>query len=143
MRTLAYKAALLLCVSHAGVAFAQTYPARPVRVIVNFPAGAGSDIATRLVTTKLGETLAQQFVIDNRPGAAGNIGVELAARAAPDGYTLLTVTAAAAISQTVFRKIGYDLTRDFAPVAMIASSPFVRALHPSIAAKSMPEFIAL
>src|SRR5512147_1987733 len=96
------------------VAAAQSYPSRPVRVIVNFPPGAGTDIATRLVTAKLSEMLGQQFLVDNRAGAAGNIGVELAARAAPDGYTLLTATASAAISQTVFSRISFDLNRDFA-----------------------------
>jgi tripartite-type tricarboxylate transporter receptor subunit TctC len=130
--------ALLAC-----VAGAQPYPSKPVRVIVNFPPGAGVDIATRLVTAKLSETLGQQFVIDNRAGAAGNIGVELAAHAAPDGYTLLSATAAAAISQTLFSKIGFDLNRDFAPVAMIASSPFVLAVHPALPVKSLQEVITL
>ena len=127
----------------AAVAGAQSYPVRPVRVIVNFPPGAGVDIATRIVTAKLGEALGQQFVIDNRAGAAGNIGVELAARAAPDGYTLLSGTAAIAISQTIFSKISYDLNRDFAPVAMIASAPFVLAVHPALPAKTLQEVIAL
>ena len=127
----------------AAVAGAQSYPVRPVRVIVNFPPGAGVDIATRIVTAKLGEALGQQFVIDNRAGAAGNIGVELAARAAPDGYTLLSGTAAIAISQTILSKISYDLNRDFAPVAMIASAPFVLAVHPALPAKTLQEVIAL
>src|SRR5262245_24168213 len=85
--------------------YAQPYPAKPVRVIVNFPPGAGVDITTRLVTAKLADALGQQFLVDNRAGAAGNIGIELASRAAPDGYTLLAATAAAAVSQTVFSKI--------------------------------------
>ena len=127
----------------ASIAAAQSYPSKPVRVIVNFPPGAGTDIATRLVTAKLSEMLKQQFLVDNRAGAAGNIGVELAARAAPDGYTLLTATAAAAISQTVFTRISFDLNRDFTPVAMIASAPFVLAVHPAVPAKSLQELIAL
>jgi tripartite-type tricarboxylate transporter receptor subunit TctC len=127
----------------ASIAAAQSYPVKPVRVIVNFPPGAGTDIATRLVTAKLSEMLKQQFLVDNRAGAAGNIGVELAARAAPDGYTLLTATAAAAISQSVFSKISFDLNRDFTPVAMIASAPFALAVHPSVPAKSLQELIAL
>ena len=114
-----------------------------MRVIVNFPPGAGSDIATRLVTAKLAESLGQQFVIDNRAGAAGNIGVEMAAHAAPDGYTLLSATAAAAISQTIFSKIPYDLNRDFVPVAMIAASPFVLAVNPSLPVKTVRDLIAL
>ena len=137
-KTVFVASALLAC-----VAGAQTYPSKPVRVIVNFPPGAGVDIATRLVTAKLSESFGQQFVIDNRAGAAGNIGVELAAHAAPDGYTLLSATAAAAISQTVFSKIGFDLNRDFAPVAMIASTPFVLAVNPSLPVKSLQEVIAL
>ena len=114
-----------------------------MRVIVNFPPGAGSDIATRLVTAKLAESLGQQFVIDIRAGAAGNIGVEMAAHAAPDGYTLLSATAAAAISQTIFSKIPYDLNRDFVPVAMIAASPFVLAVNPSLPVKTVRDLIAL
>ena len=127
----------------ASAAVAQTYPVRPVRVIVNFPPGAGVDISTRLVTAKLSEALGQQFLVDNRAGAAGNIGIELASRAAPDGYTILAATAAAAVSQTVFPKISFDLNRDFAPIAMIASAPFVLAVHPSVQAKTLSELIAL
>jgi tripartite-type tricarboxylate transporter receptor subunit TctC len=127
----------------AAAAHAQAYPSRPVRVIVNFPPGAGVDIATRIVTARLGELMGQQFVIDNRSGAAGNIGVELGAHAAPDGYTLLSGTAAIAISQTIFSKISYDLDRDFAPVAMIASAPFVLAVNPALPAKTLQEVIAL
>ena len=130
--------ALLVNIAHA-----QPYPTRPVRVIVNFPPGAGVDIATRIVTARLGDTFGQQFVIDNRAGAAGNIGVELGAHSAPDGYTLLSGTAAIAISQTIFRNISYDLTRDFEPVAMIASAPFVFAVNPAVPAKSLTEVIAL
>ena len=114
-----------------------------MRVIVNFPPGAGVDITTRLVTAKLSETFGQQFLVDNRAGAAGNIGVELASRAAPDGYTLLAATAASAVSQTVFAKIPFDLVRDFAPVSMMASAPFVLAVHPTVQAKSLQELLAL
>jgi tripartite-type tricarboxylate transporter receptor subunit TctC len=114
-----------------------------VRVIVNFPPGAGVDITTRLVAAKLSDALGQQFLVDNRAGAAGNIGIELASRAAPDGYTVLAATAAAAVSQTVFAKIPFDLVRDFAPVSMMASAPFVLAVHPTVQAKSLQELIAL
>ncbi len=136
-------ALITACTVLAGTAGAQSYPVRPVRVIVNFPPGAGVDIATRIVTAKLGETFGQQFVIDNRAGAAGNIGVELGAHAAPDGYTLLSGTAAIAISQTIFSRISYDLLRDFDPVAMIASAPFVLAVNPALPAKTLQEVIAL
>jgi len=140
---------LLACLSVAGaalfacVADAQLYPAKPVRVIVNFPPGAGVDITTRLVTAKLADAFGQQFLVDNRPGAAGNIGVELASHAAPDGYTLLAATAASAVSQTVFPKIPFDLVRDFSPVAMMASAPFVLAVHPTVQAKTLQELLAL
>jgi tripartite-type tricarboxylate transporter receptor subunit TctC len=133
----------LICASAAQLALAQTYPTRPVRVIVTFPPGAGSDISTRLVTAKLSESLGRPFVIDNRAGAAGNIGVDMAAHAAPDGYTLLAVTASAAISQSAYAKAPFDLERDFAPVALTASAPFILALHPSIPARSFQELIAL
>lgn len=127
----------------ACVAAAQPYPYRPVRVIVTFPPGAGSDIATRLITAKLGEQLGRQFVVDNRAGAAGNIGVELAAHAAPDGYTLLSATASSAISQSAYSKVPYDLIRDFATVALMASAPFVLATHPSVPVRSLQELIKL
>jgi tripartite-type tricarboxylate transporter receptor subunit TctC len=136
-------AAAVVLVLLGSAVFAQPYPARPVRVIVTFPPGAGSDISTRLVTAKLGETFGRPFVIDNRAGAAGNIGVELAAHAAPDGYTLLAVTASAAISQSAYAKVPFDLARDFSPIALIASAPFILAVHPAIPAKSLQELIAL
>src|SRR5450759_3031202 len=119
MRGILHCAAVIVCSWLACIAHAQPYPSKPVRVIVTFPPGAGTDIATRLVTGKLNETLGWQFVVDNRAGAAGNIGVELAAHAAPDGYTLLAVTASAAISQSLYSKMSFDLTKDFAPVALI------------------------
>jgi tripartite-type tricarboxylate transporter receptor subunit TctC len=136
-------AAVMLCVLFNCAAGAQSYPTRPVRVIVTFPPGAGSDIATRLVTAKLSETFGRPFVIDNRAGAAGNIGVDMAAHAPPDGYTLLAVTASAAISQSAYARAPFDLNRDFAPVALLASAPFILAVHPSVPAKSLKELIDL
>jgi tripartite-type tricarboxylate transporter receptor subunit TctC len=143
MRTLVQFAAAVTAFVFAALAAAQGYPSRPVRVIVTFPPGAGSDIATRLVTAKLAETFGRAFVIDNRAGAAGNIGVDMAAHAAPDGYTLLAVTASAAISQSAYAKAPFDLAKDFAPIALTASAPFILALHPSLPAKSFQELIAL
>ena len=142
-RRLLRRSAALLVVLAASIAYGESYPSRPVRVIVTFPPGAGSDISTRLVTAKLTETMRRSFVVDNRAGAAGNIGVDLAAHAAPDGYTLLSVTASAAISQSAYAKAPFDLVRNFSPVALIASAPFVLALHPSIAARSFQELVAL
>ena len=135
--------ATVACLGFAVAAGAQPYPAKPVRVLLGFPPGAGVDITTRLVTSKMSESLGRQFIVDNRSGAAGNIAVEVAARAAPDGYTLLGVTAAAAVSQSAYAKAPYDLVREFVPIAMMASAPFGVAVHPSVPAKSLKELIAL
>ena len=124
-------------------ALAQSYPAKPVRVMVGYPPASGVDIGTRLVTAKLSEALGAPFIVDNRAGAAGNIAVELTARAAPDGYTLGTITAAAAISQAAYAKPAFDLVRDLTPVGTICTVPFVLAIHPSIPARSLREVLAL
>jgi tripartite-type tricarboxylate transporter receptor subunit TctC len=127
----------------APAVLAQAYPVKPVRVIVPFPPGAGVDITTRLYTVRLSAALGQQVIADNRPGAAGNIGAEVAARAAPDGYTLLAAPASLAISQTLYKKLPFDLVRDFQPVAMLASVPFVLVVHPSLPAQDVKGLIAL
>ncbi len=113
MRTPLRTIVALVCAFIPGIATAQPYPSKPVRVLAGFPPGAGVDIATRLVTAKLSESFGRQFVVDNRPGAAGNIAVELAARAAPDGYTLLAGTQAATIAQSAFSKLPFDVVKDF------------------------------
>jgi len=130
---------LALAIAHAN---AQSYPARPVRVIVPFPPGAGADITTRLFAPRLSEALGQAVVVENRAGAAGNIGAEVVARAAPDGYTLLTAPASLAISQTLYKKLSFDLLRDFQAVSMLASVPFVLVVHPSLPARSVKDLIA-
>jgi tripartite-type tricarboxylate transporter receptor subunit TctC len=114
-----------------------------VRVIVPFPPGAGVDITTRLVIPKLSEALGQQFIADNRPGAAGNIGAEIAAHAPNDGYTLLAGGAPQAISQTLYPKLGYNLVEDFDPVAFMASVPFMLVVHPSLPARTVKDLVAL
>lgn len=121
----------------------QAYPAKPVRVLVGFPPGAGVDITTRLFTPKLAEALGQQFVIDNRPGAAGNIAAEIAAKTPADGYSLLSASAPIVMSQALYKKLNFNLERDFEPVGMMASAPFILVVHPSLPAKSLKEFIAL
>ena len=126
-----------------GASFAQSYPAKTVRVIVPFPPGAGVDITTRLVIPKLSEAFGQQFIADNRPGAAGNIGAEIAARALNDGYTLLAGGAPQAISQTLYPKLGYSLVKDFDPVAFMASVPFMLVVHPSLPVKTVKDLVAL
>jgi len=124
-------------------AIAQGYPARPVRVIVPFPPGAGADIVTRLVTPRLGETLGQQFIVENRAGAAGHVGAEVAAHAPADGYTLMLAPASIVISQSLYKKLSYNLEKDFEPVALVASAPFVLVVHPSLPVRGVKDLVAL
>jgi tripartite-type tricarboxylate transporter receptor subunit TctC len=123
-------------------AMAQAYPARPVRVIVGFPAGGPTDIAARLIGQWLSDRLGRQFVIENRPGATGNIGTEAVVNAAPDGYTLLVAAASNAINTTLYRKLSFVFHRDTAPVAAIIRVPNVIEVTPSLPARTVPEFIA-
>jgi len=133
-------AAALLCRD----AWSQTYPAKPVRFVVPFPAGGGADIFARLIGRKLGENMGQSFVVDNRAGASGIIGCEAVARAAPDGYTLLMgTTGTHTTNPAVYRKLPYDSIKDFAPISLVAESPFVLLVHPSLPVKSVKELIAL
>src|SRR6202049_1465475 len=124
------------------IAWAQTYPTRPVRVVVPFAAGNAPDIVARLIAQSLSTRLGQQFIVENRPGAAGNIGTEAVVRAPPDGYTLLVVTSASAFNVTLYDHIKFDFIRDIAPVASIVSAPYVMVVNPSVPAKTAPEFIA-
>jgi tripartite-type tricarboxylate transporter receptor subunit TctC len=124
------------------VARAQTYPARPVRIIVGFSAATGADILARIMGQWLSERLGQQFVIENRPGAGTNIATESVVRSAPDGYTLLAVSPANAINATLYEKLNFVFIRDIAPVAGIMRTPNVMLVNPSVPARSVPEFIA-
>jgi tripartite-type tricarboxylate transporter receptor subunit TctC len=124
------------------IAKAQTYPARPVRIIVGYAAGGGTDISARVVGQWLSERLGQQFVIENRPGAATNIATEAVARSLPDGYTLLLVTAANAINATYYEKLNFDFIQDIAPVAAVMRVPLVMVVNPSFSARTVPELIA-
>jgi tripartite-type tricarboxylate transporter receptor subunit TctC len=137
---LAAGAAALPAVSRA--ARAQGYPSRPARIIVGFAAGGSTDIVARLMGHWLSERLGQQFIIENRPGAASNIAAEAAVRAPPDGYTLFMVTPANAINATLYERLNYDFIRDVAPVASIFRAPNVLDVNPSVPAKTVPEFIA-
>jgi len=125
----------------SGGAWAQAYPTRPVRVIVPFTPAGTTDIAARLMGQWLSERLGQQFVIENRPGASTTIGTEAVVRASPDGYTLLLITTASAINTTLF-KLNYNFLRDIVPIAGIFRVPNVMVVHPSVPAKTVPEFIA-
>ncbi|MES2186558.1 MAG: tripartite tricarboxylate transporter substrate binding protein [Pseudomonadota bacterium] len=126
-----------------GAARAQAWPARPVRVIVPFPPGAGADIVTRLVMAKLSILLGQPFFIDNRSGAAGNIGAAAVARAEPDGYTLLAAPSSIAVSQALYTNLPFDLQKDFTPVAMMASIPSLLVARPTLPVQSVAELVAL
>jgi len=126
----------------SGIVLAQTYPTRPVRLIVPFgPAGA-TDITARLIGQWLSERLGQQFVIENRPGAGSNIGTEAVVRAAPDGYTLGLFGAPSAINATLYDRLNFNFLRDIAPVAPIVRFPNIMVVNPSIPSKTLPEFIA-
>lgn len=128
----------------AGPAFGQNYPVRAVRVVVPFAAGGGTDIVARTVAAALGERLGQNFLVDNRPGAAGAIGAELAARSAPDGYTLLMGSSGPMVLNPLLNpKFSYDPLRDFTPVALVTTMPFLTVVHPSLPARSVKELIAL
>jgi tripartite-type tricarboxylate transporter receptor subunit TctC len=124
------------------IARAQVYPSRPVRIIVGFAAGGAPDTSGRLMAQWLSERLGQQFVVDNRPGAGGNIATEAVVRAPADGYTLLLATVGNAISATLFDKLKFNFIRDIAPVASLVRGPGVMVVNPSFPAKTIPEFIA-
>src|SRR5262245_52598318 len=124
------------------VARAQAYPTRPVKIIVGQAAGSGSDTFARLIGQFLSERHGQQFVIENRPGAAGNIATEMVVRSPPDGHTILLVNSANAVNATLYDKLNFDFIRDIAPIRGIGSFAFVMEINPSVPAKTLPEFIA-
>jgi tripartite-type tricarboxylate transporter receptor subunit TctC len=126
----------------ARIATAQSYPTRPVRLIVPFAAGGGTDITARVMGQWLSERLGQQFVIDNRPGGGTNIGTEAVVRSPADGYTLLMVSSANAANAALYDKLSFNFIRDIAPVASIIGAPYVMAVNPTVPAKTVPEFIA-
>jgi tripartite-type tricarboxylate transporter receptor subunit TctC len=134
----------LAVVAPHGVAAVDAYPAKPVRFVVAFPPGGGTDIIARSIAQKLSERLAQQVVVDNRPGAGGNIGTDIVAKSAPDGYTILMGSAGPlAINASLFAKMPFDPIRDLAPVTLAASTPNVLIVHPSVPARTLKELIAL
>src|SRR5687767_12658083 len=140
------RAALIaLAAFFAASAWAQTdaYPSKPVRIISPFPPGGSVDLVARLLAAKLSESLGQQVVVDNRSGASGTIGTELAARAAPDGYTLLVNTLPLVTNSFLFARVPYEVLNDFAPISLLSSSPNVVALHPSLPARSVRDLLQL
>jgi tripartite-type tricarboxylate transporter receptor subunit TctC len=124
-------------------AAAQTYPAKTVRLISPFPPGGSVDVVGRLIAAKLTENIGQQVIVDNRSGASGNIGMELAARSAPDGHTLVINTLPLVTNQFLMSRVPYDPVRDFAPISHVTSSPSLVTVHPSLPARSVKELIAL
>lgn len=124
-------------------AAAQTWPAKPVRVVIPWPPGGSNDVVGRIVMQKVGESLGQQFVVENRAGASGAIGSELVAKAPPDGYTIMVHSTTHLGNAHLYKKLPYDTLRDFAPVGMLAAQPGMLAAHPSLPVKNVKEFIAL
>src|SRR5215813_7142025 len=124
------------------IATAQTYPTRPVRIIVGLPAGLATDILARLVGQSLSERLGKQFIVENRPGAGGNLATEAVVRAPADGYTLLQVNSGNAVNASLYANLNFNFIRDITPVACVARTPFVMVVNPSSPAKTVPEFIA-
>jgi tripartite-type tricarboxylate transporter receptor subunit TctC len=140
--------AVLMSLAHAGgsamAAEGAKYPERPVRYIVPFPPGGSTDIVARIIAAGLTEELGEQVVIDNRAGAGGTIGAEIAAHATPDGYTIFACNIAnLAVSPALYKKLGYDPAKDFTPIGLIGSNPNALVVHPGVAARSVAEFIAL
>ena len=141
LRTLLMTAVLLL--GAAGARAAETWPARPVHIIVPFAPAGPTDAISRVLADQLGKSLGQQFVVENRPGAGANIGIDLAAHAAPDGYTVLMVSSSFVINPSSYHNPGYDPFKDFTPVTDAGSSPNVIVANPSLPAKTMKELVAL
>ncbi len=137
---LAAGAAALPAAPH--LAQAQAYPSKTARIVVGFPAGGATDIMARLMSEWLTGRLNQQFIVENKPGASGNIGTETVAKAAPDGYTLLQVVTPNAINSSLFTNLSFEFTRDIVPVIYLARLAYVVAVHPSVPATTLPEFIA-
>ena len=136
-------AALVLALAASVPVYAQSYPVKPVRMIVPFAPGGNTDIIARVFVPKMSELLGQQIIIDNRGGAGGTIGTEAAARAAPDGYTLITVSAGHTINPAMIKKLNYDSVKDFAPIGVIADVPTAFVVHPSLPTKTVKDFIAI
>ncbi|MDM0119703.1 tripartite tricarboxylate transporter substrate binding protein [Variovorax arabinosiphilus] len=142
-RRLLAAAGAALCLAVPAFAQTQAYPTKPVKLVVPYPPGGPTDIVARLVAQKLSDAMGQQFIVDNRPGAGGNPGAELVARSPADGYTLVVATTAHAINPSLFKNLGYSLSKDFAPVSQLTSGPLVIVANPQLPAKNVAELIAL
>ena len=144
MKLVVQAIAAVIVAAAFGSVCAQSYPVKPVRLIVPYPPGGGTDIFARMLGAKLGEVLGQQMVIENRAGAAGVLGAEAAAKAPPDGYTLVVGQASnLAINPHMMSKLPYDPVKDFAPITLIATSPSLLVVHPSLPVRSIKDLVAL
>jgi len=143
IKAMAYVAALLAGLLSGLPAWSQAYPAKPVKIVVPYQAGQGTDVAARLFAEKLGKVLGQQFIVDNKPGAGGNIGTADVARSAPDGYTLLMGTVATqTMNEFLYPSLGYEPDKDFVPIILVGMLPMVISANPSFPANSIPELVA-
>jgi len=133
-------AALVLAAFAAGTSFSQTYPAKPVRIVAPFAPGGGTDFIARLVAQKLTDRLGQQVIVENKPGAGGNLGAEFAVKSAPDGYTLLLIAGSYTVNPSIY-KLSFDPVNDISPIVQLSQGPFVVAVHPSVPAKTLRELI--
>jgi tripartite-type tricarboxylate transporter receptor subunit TctC len=143
MKTFLHCIAVCAACIAGGAGWAQPYPAKPVRIIAPFPPGGSVDVMARLISPRTSELMGQQIVIDNRSGASGSIGSELAARAAPDGYTLLLNTLPFVTNQYLYRKVPYDAVKDFTPVSLLGAAPALLVVHPSVPVYSVAELVRL
>src|SRR4029453_4435736 len=141
--TITRRSGLAAALFAAAPAFAQSWPSRPIRYVVPFAAGAGVlDIMARIVAQRLSEKIDQQVLVDNKPGAGGNVGADIVAKAAPDGYTMLMANTALTVAPFLFAKMTYDPLADLVPVTMVNSAPLMLVVHPSVPASSVKEFLA-
>jgi tripartite-type tricarboxylate transporter receptor subunit TctC len=140
VKTLLSGAVLVLAAFAAGTSFSQTYPAKPVRIIAPFAPGGGTDFIARLVAQKLTERLGQQVIVENKPGAGGNLGAEFAVKSPPDGYTLLLIAGSYTVNPSIY-KLSFDPVNDISPIVQLSQGPFVVAVHPSVPAKTLKELI--
>jgi tripartite-type tricarboxylate transporter receptor subunit TctC len=143
MRRLCFALALAAFALHAGGAVAQTYPTKPIRIIVPFVAGGAVDTLARMIGAKLAESLNQPVIVENRLGAGGNVAADAVAKSLPDGYTILQNTNGQAISPAIYRSLPFDVVRDFIPVTQLVASQLVLAASPKLSAVTVPELIAL
>jgi len=142
-KALAILTTAALAVIGPSLAFAQAYPTKPVRLVVPFPPGGSTDIVARIVAQKLGDRIGQPLVVENRGGAGGTIGTEAVAKAAPDGYTLgFASTSTHAVAPAVYAKLGYDPVKDFAPISLVAVTPYLLVVNPKVPVNSLKEFVA-